>query len=140
MNKKGFTLIELLAVIVILAIVALVATPIIITSIKNARMSSAKASALGYIQAVDNYVSMHDIDENNYSEDLSYGIHNVSGEDNDVLYLNNIIKVTGEKPTSGWVKIGSKKVSQYSLVFNGYIVSKIVDNSGVVSEQLEKGN
>ena len=37
MNKKGFTLIELLAVIVILAIIALIATPIIIGIINDAR-------------------------------------------------------------------------------------------------------
>ena len=33
MNKKGFTLVELLAVIVILAIIALIATPIVINII-----------------------------------------------------------------------------------------------------------
>ena len=35
MNKKGFTLIELLAVIVILAIIALIATPIILGIIND---------------------------------------------------------------------------------------------------------
>ena len=42
MNKKGFTLIELLAVIVILAIIALIATPIILGVIDNARKNSEK--------------------------------------------------------------------------------------------------
>ena len=37
MNKKGFTLIELLAVIVILAIIALIATPIILGMIDSAK-------------------------------------------------------------------------------------------------------
>ena len=36
MNKKGFTLIELLAVIVILAIIALIATPLVLKYIKKA--------------------------------------------------------------------------------------------------------
>ena len=35
MNKKGFTLIELLAVIVILAVIALIATPMILNVIEN---------------------------------------------------------------------------------------------------------
>ena len=37
LNKKGFTLIELLAVIVILAIIALIATPLVLKYIVKAR-------------------------------------------------------------------------------------------------------
>ena len=54
-NKKGFTLIELLAVIVILAIIALIATPIILNMIKNARKSAAKSSTLGFVDSVEYY-------------------------------------------------------------------------------------
>ena len=43
--KKGFTLIELLAVIVILAIIALIATPIILGIINDARTSAKERSA-----------------------------------------------------------------------------------------------
>lgn len=45
MNNKGFTLIELLAVIVILAIIALIATPIILGIINDARDNAKKRSA-----------------------------------------------------------------------------------------------
>ena len=38
--KKGFTLIELLAVIVILAIIALIATPIVLNIVENAQRGS----------------------------------------------------------------------------------------------------
>ena len=55
-SNKGFTLIELLAVIVILAIIALIATPIILGVIDTAKEGSAKASALAYIDAVEDYV------------------------------------------------------------------------------------
>src|SRR5574344_1400332 len=55
-NKiKGFTLIELLAVIVILAIIALIITPIITGVIKNAKDSSDLRSAEAYIKAGENY-------------------------------------------------------------------------------------
>ena len=46
--KKGFTLIELLAVIVILAIIALIATPIVLGIIEDSRENSKKISA-GYV-------------------------------------------------------------------------------------------
>ena len=46
-NKKGFTLIELLAVIIILAVIALIATPIVLNVIDNARKSANKDSAYG---------------------------------------------------------------------------------------------
>ena len=45
MGRKGFTLIELLAVIVILAIIALIATPIVLGIIEDARNGSAERSA-----------------------------------------------------------------------------------------------
>ena len=45
MKNKGFTLIELLAVIVILAIIALIATPIILGIINDAREEAKKRSA-----------------------------------------------------------------------------------------------
>src|SRR5574344_1286647 len=55
-NKvKGFTLIELLAVIVILAIIALIITPIITGVIKKAKDSSDLRSAEAYVKAGENY-------------------------------------------------------------------------------------
>ena len=45
MKNKGFTLIELLAVIVILAIIALIATPIILGIINDARQSARERTA-----------------------------------------------------------------------------------------------
>ena len=52
-NKKGFTLIELLAVIVILAIIALIATPIVLGIIEDSRESSKKQSAGFVVKAVE---------------------------------------------------------------------------------------
>ena len=43
--KKGFTLIELLAVIIILAIIALIATPIILNVIDDAKKSAGLSEA-----------------------------------------------------------------------------------------------
>jgi len=53
MNKKGFTLIELLAVIVILAIIALIATPIILGIIEDTRNSAKSRSAELVVSGVE---------------------------------------------------------------------------------------
>ena len=50
-KKKGFTLIELLAVIVILAIIALIATPIVLNLINTARKGAFARSAEGVLKA-----------------------------------------------------------------------------------------
>ena len=55
-NNKAFTLIELLAVIVILAIIALIATPIVLNIIKDSRESSGLRSAEMYLDAVEQSV------------------------------------------------------------------------------------
>ena len=59
--KKGFTLIELLAVIVILAIIALIATPIILGIINDARKESNEISAELYASAVRNAVAAYQL-------------------------------------------------------------------------------
>lgn len=62
--KKGFTLIELLAVIVILAIIALIATPIILGIINDARTEAKERSAelvvTGVEYAVTQYMYKHE--------------------------------------------------------------------------------
>ena len=58
MKNKGFTLIELLAVIVILAIIALIATPMILGVIDTAKRGSAENATLGYVEAVEKTVML----------------------------------------------------------------------------------
>lgn len=53
MNKKGFTLIELLAVIVVLAIIALIATPIVMNTITKAQEGANARSVEGYMKAYE---------------------------------------------------------------------------------------
>ena len=56
-NVKGFTLIELLAVIVILAVIALIATPIIMGVINDAKEGAHKDAALGFGHAVETAIA-----------------------------------------------------------------------------------
>jgi len=53
MNKKGFTLIELLAVIVILAVIALIATPIMLGIINDAKKDAAQQSINLYAKSIE---------------------------------------------------------------------------------------
>ena len=69
-KKKGFTLVELLAVIVILALIALIATPIILNIIKDAKRSAAKDSAYGYIDAVEKYIVLAKTQTGDYKLEL----------------------------------------------------------------------
>ena len=127
MKKKGFTLIELLAVIVILAIIALIAIPQILGVIEKARKGAAEDSAYGYIDTVEKYVVMHDIDKSKYPHDLKDNSWNVADETTKsgttVPALNSIIEVKGTKPTSGTVTVNNKnKVTGATLVINNYEV------------------
>lgn len=55
MKSKGFTLIELLAVMVILAIITLIAVPVVATIINNAKKNAFKDSIYGIIKAGELY-------------------------------------------------------------------------------------
>ena len=55
MKKKGFTLIELLAVIVILAIIALIATPLVLKYIDRAKEGANDTSAQSVLDASEKY-------------------------------------------------------------------------------------
>ena len=64
MNKnKGFTLVELLAVIVILAIIALIATPIILNVISDAKKQAALESFKGYIDGAEKAIVLNEFED-----------------------------------------------------------------------------
>ena len=87
MKNKGFTLIELLAVIVILAIIALIATPIILGIINDARNEAKKRSAelaySGVEYAITSYMYGHNGDVPAELKDISdnFKAENVYMED-----------------------------------------------------------
>ncbi len=112
MKRKGFTLIELLAVIVILAIIALIATPTILGVIEKARKGAAEQSALGYIDAVEKQVAINQVKNENLINDGTYNVP-MTG-----------ITVKGEAPTKGWLKIEKGMVTNYSFVIGKYVVTK----------------
>ena len=77
-NKKGFTLIELLAVIVVLAIIALIATPIVMNTIKNTKKGAAERTADNYIKQVETAVAESRID----GTKVANGTYNIQPDGN----------------------------------------------------------
>ena len=118
MNRKGFTLIELLAIIVILAVIAVITVPIILNIIDDAEKSSSIDSAHGYKDALQKYYATKSIQ--NTELELPNGL---------IMILNlpsNFI-VSGESPSDGWIKLKNGSVTDFSLKFGDYVVTKIGD-------------
>ena len=112
-KNKGFTLVELLAVIVILALIALIATPIILNVINDAKKQAAKDSAYGYMDAVEKYIVSSELED----ESIQDGIYSV--ED-----LNSMgVSVKGSTPDNGTIKIENSSVKSYDIGIDGYEVN-----------------
>ena len=121
-NKKiGFTLIELLAVIIVLAIIALIATPIIFNVIENAKIKSLENSCYGVIDAV----------RTKYAEELLNLNKITNGNVNELT-------VSGEKPIDGtWTIDNSKDSEQRGIKINNVRFSSMKDYA--CSNDLETG-
>ena len=111
-NKKGFTLIELLAVIVVLAIIALIATPIVMNTIKNAKKGAAERTADNYIKQVETTIAEKKLE----NKSVPNGTYDIDGNGNLTgagLPDGKLeIDMSGTKPSGGTVKISNGGVSQ----------------------------
>ncbi len=102
-NKNGFTLIELLAVIIILAIVALIATPIILNVIEEARLSANKTQVEMILDGAEQKYIRAQLTGDTKSFD---GVTN----------LYNSIETTNKKPENGELYI--TETGQISLAIS----------------------
>ena len=145
-SNKGFTLIELLAVIVILAIIALIATPIILNVIDTAKKGSAEASALAYIKAVEDQVVIGQVTTDSEKDD------NIAYPDSDlsVAEVGEKVTVKGTKPDSGNMVLDSTgaitsaclvvkmdESSSYNVHYNGKKAEVKSDACGASSTPTE---
>ena len=142
-NKYGFTLIELLAVIVVLAIIALIATPIVMNTIKRSKKGAAERSADNYIKQVETAVAEERLNKNEVLEG-EYQITsdgNLCRDKSASCSDDNKIKIemSGTKPTSGKIKItnGSVDQSSSSMTIGDYTVS--YNSTKKTYEATEKG-
>ncbi len=131
MKKKGFTLIELLAVIVILAIIALIATPIVMNVIENSKKGAAERSAENYLRAVELAIANEILSNGN----LNDGLYNImpngnicSGglNENSCIGREIVVSVNGQKPISGIVNIEDRKVEKiYNIRFGEMVILEV---------------
>ena len=96
--KKGFTLIELLAVIVILAIIALIATPLVLKYIEKSRSESKVDSVYSFVRNLEAEIANYAIKNNGKK-------YTTDKENIKELGLNTTVK--GENPDDGKVCISS---------------------------------
>ena len=139
MKRKGFTLIELLAVIVVLAIIALIATPIVMNTIKNAKKGAAERTADNYIKQVETTIAEKKL-ENNPLTDGLYTIDSNGNLTGNGLTESVTIDMSGTKPSGGTVKISNGLVSKEgtTMTVGDYDVKHHQENKKY--EATEKGN
>ena len=139
MKRKGFTLIELLAVIVVLAIIALIATPIVMNTIKNAKKGAAERTADNYIKQIETTIAEKKL-ENNPLTDGPYTIDENGNLTGNGLTESVTIDMSGTKPSGGTVKISNGLVSKEgtTMTVGDYDVKYNQENNKY--EATEKGN
>ena len=109
-KRNGFTLIELLAVIIVLAIIALIAMPIIFNVIENAKLKALENSTYGLIDAV----------RMQYMENLMNSTRDCDPDGNPAITTNcggvvdltgsvTDLTVSGEQPSAGTWTITNTK-------------------------------
>ena len=121
--KKGFTLIELLAVIVILAIIALIATPIVLSIIEETKESAVLRSAEYYLSAVENSIAKKSL-----SIGGSFSPNTCEVQEDGNLLCDETetleVEVSGEKPSSGTITFEKGKIISVELTQSNKTIVK----------------
>ena len=128
MKKKGFTLIELLAVIVILAIIALIATPLVLKYIETARTNSKITSTHNYMKAVENALASYSI--TNKGKSYPEGCYEIS-----TLNIDLDISMKGNMPSEGKVCIEDNKIKKSIVKYPDNKIIKYENDKSTVSDE-----
>ncbi len=126
MNKKAFTLIELIAVIIILAIAVMIATPIITGLIEEAEMKTEMARIHLVVDAADLY----------YSESMFDPVMKEKVKDGVNIY--DELQMTGDKPETGVAKLNSSGEVSVSIFINDRCYIKNFDSVEIYIDQSKK--
>ena len=129
-RKRGFTLIELIAVLVIMAIIALIVTPLVMNIIRKAKISARKRSVDAYGRSVELAIASYLLDTGTFPTDLSslqieYSGSNVvcnvmAMKENGGLYLSeckvNNVDVKDDSTEDGWYHYGTRDLTNEEFV------------------------
>lgn len=127
-NTKGFTLIELLAVIVVLAIIALIATPIVLNLINDARRGAAESSATAYVKGVENAVLSTMVQDVDAVICSSYTVDGKTATCTDATETGKVggvltVDVDGTVPDSGTINFADRAVSSATFKIGSYDIT-----------------
>ncbi len=136
MENKGFTLIELLAVITILAIIALITSPIIIDTIEESKKSSALRSAELYVDAIDSALASKNLNGDFYIENGWYTINKEGNICTNEECTDFITIKAKNKPTSGKIYIEKSKAADVEyLKIQNYNINKNDKGKFVIADE-----
>ena len=133
MRKNGFTLIELLAVIVILSIIALIATPIILNIINNVKVESKKRSAENYLDAIEQAIVRKNMIQEFNPTECEIVDMGLSCKGYEEILL---IEINGEMPTGGIIYFENGSIKKDTkLQFGEYIATLDEENKLVLEKE-----
>ena len=122
-------MIELLAVIVILAIIALIATPIVTNIINDAIKEAAKDSTYEYVKAIENKIALSALEDRTYGDKDDYAYDEIKPD------------IKGTIPTGGIYSLKNGIVTEGKLCVNNYLLnykeSKIKVEGTCINETLK---
>ena len=131
MKAQGFTLVELLAVIVILAVLALIATPVVLSIIDDAKESAMLRSAEMYLSGVENAVMRENMNSGGNFRPNECTISN----GNMTCGSTNVeVEVDGEVPYAGSIVFENGKIKEVTLNYESGTIVKDASGNLVYSD------
>ncbi len=114
--KRGFTLVELLAVIVILAIVTLIAVPLVYTQIEKSKKGAAESSCYALEESASNFFTVA-LAQNKNVEEFIFECNGSS-----CVSPYGSLEIRGKVPSSGKIQVQSDGTVEIleELIVDGY--------------------
>ena len=130
MKRKGFTLIELLGVIVVLAVIAIITTPVILGVIEKSKKESYRNSIYGIMESANIYLANH-LTNIGKTKEIAFTCNgiNCSNEEGESLDFK------GTVPKSGTFYLNGAGEVTVESVYNGKYYANTVDDKVEITEE-----